>query len=181
MLQLYMLASCAIALVAVVRMVGVRKNDLAARFDLEESHRHMERLSYSDPLTGAWNRRYLALRFDAMVERNAESGRQSWFVLLDVDRFKHINDTLGHDAGDRVLQQLVGDFSAVLRGDELLVRMGGDEFALVLQGLHPAARLAAVARATRERGWPDGQPGSITLSVGLTRVDHDVPHDLETV
>ncbi|HVL59570.1 MAG TPA: GGDEF domain-containing protein [Burkholderiaceae bacterium] len=171
-LQFFMLAACLVSLVLVMRTVSVRKHDMVARFELERSRRRLELLSYQDPLTGAWNRRYLTQNFDAVAERNRQAGDEGWFAVLDIDHFKRINDTYGHDYGDRMLQALCRAFHATATADELVVRLGGDEFALLLRGPAAPERVAAAIAdfqrdAVQHSRRDDPIPG---VSVGLARI-----------
>ena len=168
-LQFLMLSAAAISLTLVVRSVRSRKQQIEAHFDLERSHEEMQRLSLQDQLTGLWNRRYLAAHFDADVARIHAEGGDCHFVLFDIDRFKRVNDDHGHANGDQILQCVASHYSAVLRAGEVMVRMGGDEFAMLLAGSDVAGRLAraaaALQRHTRELGL--GGPDGPTVSGGL--------------
>ena len=90
--------------------------------------------SLTDELTGLGNRRYLFQVLDDFFARDVEArdGRQLAFLFVDLDRFKEINDSFGHPAGDELLRQLAVRFSSSLRQSDLIVRIGGDEFAVVL-------------------------------------------------
>ena len=106
------------------------------RYSLERK-RLEQRLIYladHDPLTGVLNRR----RFEEAVDRaasRARRGRSSALMLFDVDGFKQVNDTLGHSAGDEVLSGLAHCIQQQLRAEDVLARVGGDEFAALLEGL----------------------------------------------
>ena len=168
-LQFLMLSAAAISLTLVVRSVSARKQQIAARFDLERSHEAMERLSLQDQLTGLWNRRYLHTHFDAIVERIHRAGFDCHFVLFDIDRFKSVNDSHGHAHGDYILQSVAASYGGVMRSGEVMIRLGGDEFALLLEGPDARARLfearASLQRHVRECGR--GEPNGSTVSGGL--------------
>ena len=170
-LQFLMLSAAAISLTLVVRSVGARKRQIEAHFDLERSHEEMERLSLQDQLTGLWNRRYLAAHFDAIVARMHSAGAECHFVLFDIDRFKSINDNHGHARGDEVLRRVASGYGSVLRPGEVLVRMGGDEFAMLLSGADAPARLVQAADSLREARDPGiGPAGGPTVSGGSVRI-----------
>ena len=85
-----------------------------------------------DPLTGVFNRRYFREAIELEVERSRRSGRPIGFLLIDVDRFKQINDTYGHQTGDVVLREVALFLKGQVRATEMVVRYGGDEFLIVL-------------------------------------------------
>jgi diguanylate cyclase (GGDEF)-like protein/PAS domain S-box-containing protein len=85
-----------------------------------------------DPLTGVFNRRYFREAIELEVERSRRSGRPIGFLLIDVDRFKQINDTYGHQTGDVVLREVALFLKDQVRASEMVVRYGGDEFLIVL-------------------------------------------------
>ena len=120
-----------------MRNVKLRKHDIAAQHDLVVAHDRIVDLSNRDPLTGAWNRRYFDHEFDAYLEQCRKKQSQFHFMLLDADDFKTINDACGHEAGDRVLTNIGKAFSGVLAENGMLVRMGGDEFAVLFADLDP--------------------------------------------
>jgi diguanylate cyclase (GGDEF)-like protein len=89
--------------------------------------------AFYDPLTKLPNRVHLIDRLEVSVARAADSGRQFALLLLDLDRFREVNDTLGHEAGDALLAETGARLTEVLRGEMLLARLGGDEFAVVTE------------------------------------------------
>lgn len=166
-LQVFMLTAGAVSLTLVARGANVRKADIRARFDLESAHRELERLSREDPLTGAWNRRFLESEFPALLERLRKAQHNGYFALLDLDHFKQLNDTCGHAHGDRVLQLVGQVFREHVAETGHLVRTGGDEFTLLTEGEDPEPTIAEAVEAVREAagGGPGAPPFSI--SVGL--------------
>ncbi|MBG6181975.1 putative bifunctional diguanylate cyclase/phosphodiesterase [Arthrobacter sp. CAN_A1] len=113
-------------------------------------HRLLHSMARTDELTGLPNRR--ALHADA--PRLLDGGDQGSILLLDLDRFKNVNDGLGHEAGDLLLQQVSGRLRALLRPSDLLVRLGGDEFAVVLPKVDRNAALATAGRIRDEISRP---------------------------
>jgi len=99
---------------------------------LKESEKHLEHLAHHDNLTGLPNR----LRFTANLEQAIESAKRHTqkvaLLFLDVDRFKHINDTLGHDIGDKLLIEFSKRLKNCVRAEDTVARLGGDEFTIVL-------------------------------------------------
>jgi diguanylate cyclase (GGDEF)-like protein len=142
-----------------------------ANAELASLNERLERLANTDMLTGLANRRYLLQRFAeswALAERN---DRPLSCILLDIDRFKSVNDTYGHAAGDCVLQRLADTADQCRRKCDILGRFGGEEFCIICPetDLDGAVSLAerlrcAVAQASCE---VDGAEISITVSLGV--------------
>lgn len=99
---------------------------------LQAALRELEQLSVTDPLTGLWNRRHFMQVLPKELERHARSGRPLSLLVVDLRSLKQVNDTYGHQAGDRALQQAAQVFRDRLRSSDLAFRIGGDEFALLL-------------------------------------------------
>lgn len=181
-LQFLMISSAVISLALVARAVVVRKAHLEARFSLTASNEELFRLSNQDALTGSWNRRFLEEHFDAFVSRAAASGVDFCLGVVDVDKFKELNDVHGHACGDRVLQRLVKVLAAALGDDEYVVRMGGDEFVLLMKGYNTRQRLERALQALKVR--PEGIPALAVMpdvSIGLARVSAGTPASLHEV
>ena len=124
---------------------------LIAAFDVTDRNRAEAKAAYlahHDQLTGLANRAYLHLRLRETFERGA--GAPSLAILLvDLDRFKLVNDTLGHFSGDKLLQEAAGRMRAALGGQDFVARLGGDEFAVVT-GVTDVAELGQLAEALIE-------------------------------
>src|SRR5262249_41545290 len=106
----------------------------------------IRRLAYRDSLTGLPNRALFHDRV-AQVLRGAQRNKQNAAVLMmDLDRFKDINDALGHQFGDQVLQEVAGRLEATLRASDTVARLGGDEFAVLLPGADADAAIATAAK-----------------------------------
>lgn len=131
------------------------------------------RLAVTDPLTGLHNRRYALPHLSRVADQAQKTGQQFAVMILDLDRFKSINDTLGHSAGDGVLVEVARRLDANLREGDLVARIGGEEFLVVMPETSlGAARVTAerLCRAIeREPIEPGGghAPVSITISIGL--------------
>jgi diguanylate cyclase (GGDEF)-like protein len=143
----------------------------AVAFTFRAMSRQRQRLaqlktqSERDPLTNAWNRRGLA----SFLSRHPAASAS--VIVVDADHFKRINDTYGHEGGDRVLQELAKRLQATIRSEDLVARTGGEEFVLVLPGApRPVAeRLAQrILSSMRERPFDVGraEPVPVTVSVG---------------
>lgn len=108
-----------------------------------EAERTAHQLAYHDPLTGLPNRLLLQQRLEQAVASASGTGGHVGLLILDVDNFKLINDTLGHDAGDALLCTFATRLETALRPDDLVARLGGDEFAVVLMGVASEQELHA--------------------------------------
>ena len=105
-----------------------------------------ERLALHDPLTGLPNRRLLADRLERAVVLSRRSSKHVALMILDVDRFKEVNDTLGHDRGDALLTEVAERLASVLRDEDTVARLGGDEFAVLAPTVGSVADAEALAR-----------------------------------
>ena len=123
-----------------------------------------------DPLTGLATREVLAAEGPRLITEVQQSGRQAGLLLLDLDGFKAVNDTLGHHAGDRVLVEIGQRARALTAGEDLAVRLGGDEFALLIAAPDAAALKQRTEDLLSELSQPirlDEVSWSITPSIGL--------------
>ena len=145
------------------------------RYSLErkELEQQLVRLASHDPLTGILNRRMFEEAMDRAIAR-ARRGIPSVLLLFDVDHFKLVNDTLGHAAGDDVLVGIVQLVQEQLRTEDILGRMGGDEFAALFEG-SPLLEAEAIAERLRQvvEGFTLSRnlATSPTLSIGLVEID----------
>ncbi|UFN50368.1 GGDEF domain-containing protein [Roseomonas sp. OT10] len=133
----------------------------------------------TDPLTGVLNRRALMALAGPALERPRRQGEPSSLVMLDLDHFKRINDGHGHAAGDAVLQQLGAVLRSASRGRDIIARVGGEEFVLLLpgEGVDGARSVAERLREDVARliPHPGGEGHRITLSAGLAAIGPGEP------
>ena len=118
--------------------------------DVTEDHRaqrRIETLAFNDGLTGLGNRAQFQREFAAAVAHARSTGQGLGLVMIDVDHFKAVNDTLGHDTGDILLRSLAGSMERAFRDADTLVRLGGDEFAVIVGGVHDEAALRRPRRS----------------------------------
>jgi diguanylate cyclase (GGDEF)-like protein/PAS domain S-box-containing protein len=143
---------------------------VAAAIAAADAQEELARLATTDPLTGLANRRAFEARLAEEIAR-ARDGRPLSLVALDLDHFKDVNDTFGHDVGDAVLRELAVRMRAAARAADVVARVGGEEFAWLLPGCtarqaHAAAeRLRAAVETT-----PFGVAGVRTLSAGVAQL-----------
>ncbi len=142
--------------------------------ELQRANEALEQLSITDSLTRLHNHRFFQDQFTREAKRSERSGSPLCLVLIDIDDFKSLNDSLGHAAGDTVLEGIASVMSSVLRDTDILCRYGGEEFALLSPGtdLSGAISLAekiriAVAESDYGVAGPEG-PVRITVSIGVT-------------
>ena len=126
-----------IALVVLFNVYAVSQAILVKRLrrQLAEKQGHsdlLRNLAMVDPLTGLYNRRFAEQRLAAEVARSERKGHPLTVLTLDLNSFKQINDTFGHPAGDQVLQEFAARLNKIIRGADLAVRLGGDEFLVLL-------------------------------------------------
>ena len=126
-----------ITLIVLFNMYSIYQEVLIKRLrrQLLEKQDHsyiLRNLAMLDPLTGLYNRRFAEQRLAAEVSRSERRGHPLTVMTLDLNDFKHINDTYGHLAGDQVLQEFASRLNKVIRGSDLAVRLGGDEFLVLL-------------------------------------------------
>lgn len=118
-------------------------------FKLNEKQAELEKIAHHDTLTGLPNRHHLSGRLRQVLAQAQRKGTQVGLLFMDLDGFKRINDTLGHEAGDEVLRQVAKRFGAVVRGSDTLARIGGDEFVVLLSDLGADAEETVSSVATK--------------------------------
>jgi diguanylate cyclase (GGDEF)-like protein/PAS domain S-box-containing protein len=142
--------------------------------DVTERRALRERLAYAaihDPLTGLPNRELFMDRLEMALRRSARGGHRVAVIFLDLDRFKLINDSLGHDVGDQVLAAVAGRLAAVMRTSDTLARFGGDEYTVLCDDIGDESDAVEVAqRLVVAMGQPLGLATGevfVSLSVGI--------------
>jgi two-component system, cell cycle response regulator len=140
---------------------------------LRDNVQYSMELAITDPLTGLFNRRYMESHVGTLIDRSAARGKSLSVLILDVDYFKSINDSYGHDAGDDVLREFAERLKASIRGIDLACRYGGEEFVVVMPDTDLGIA-AMVAERIRRRiaGEPFPIEGGkrtieVTISVGI--------------
>jgi diguanylate cyclase (GGDEF)-like protein/PAS domain S-box-containing protein len=130
-------------------------------------------LAHHDPLTGLPNRSTLLVRVGQVLEVARKGGRNIALLFLDIDDFKQVNDSMGHDVGDRFLQSVAGRLKDCTRSCDVVARLGGDEFVMVLWDCG-AEEAAVVAGKIIASGFGiDGSPSLINSSIGISLYPKD--------
>jgi len=154
--------------------------------DIVEARERIAALAYSDPLTGLANRTGFGPALEHAVRRARRNSTQLAALYLDLDGFKQVNDTYGHETGDRLLIEVAARLRHTLRASDQVARFGGDEFVVVLEDMPgpPEVELVAgklIAEIARPYGiLPDGGACRVTASVGVSLfpADADSPREL---
>ena len=162
-------------------VVGEKTNVLEDM--VRERTEKLERLAYLDPMTEIWNRRGFAEAFAKEQNRASRSKKQAGILLVDMDRFKSINDMHGHQAGDQAIIEAATRISGVLRNYDICARWGGDEF-IVLVGDVTKATLSLMANKlllavnAQPMVLPSGRKLELTVTIGGSLVsEHDLLGD----
>ncbi|AMQ90181.1 EAL domain-containing protein [Marinobacter sp. LQ44] len=144
---------------------------------LKAAQSELHRLAFYDPLTGLANRQLFRDRLNHVVRRSRRSGEPAALMFLDLDGFKRINDTLGHDAGDELLKQVALWLEGCVREEDSVARLGGDEFVVLLSqisGPDAAGKVAeSILRRLCQRIRLNDHEVGITVSIGITMIPHD--------
>ncbi|MFT6286818.1 MAG: diguanylate cyclase (GGDEF)-like protein [Alcanivorax sp.] len=140
-------------------------------FAVSRHSRQLKDMALTDPLTGAYNRRYFEEQVRQSLDIWRRYQRPSTLLLMDIDHFKHVNDSFGHGVGDQSLKLLVNLIASRIRGVDTLCRYGGEEFAVLLSetSARHGVRLAEELRSRVEESelLPEG---TLTISVGVTDI-----------
>ena len=144
---------------------------------VKESQRKMEQLAYFDTLTGLANRTFFRMQLRKSMAL-AERGHYAFALFyFDLDEFKRINDTLGHNAGDQLLVEVANRLKQRLRAEDTIARLGGDEFAILLSGIEHQEHATQVANTIQKTLNEPIQLGSneviISASIGITMAPYD--------
>lgn len=133
----------------------------------------LERDAIEDPLTGSYNRRYLESKLDEEIGRAARLNKPLSAVMIDLDHFKHVNDTYGHDVGDKVLRHVCSLIMASVRANDTVIRYGGEEFVVIAPDCDDddASALGERMRAKIAESaldLPNGEHLVVTASLGVS-------------
>jgi diguanylate cyclase (GGDEF)-like protein len=148
--------------------------------DQKEAERRLRNLATSDHLTGLANRALFTEQLDQVVAEARRTGRSVTVLFCDLDRFKEVNDRHGHAVGDAVLVQIAERLCAILRADDFVARVGGDEFVIICGGADEPDALGALAdrliaavhepidvTGPGDDGHPAGQPARVRVGISI--------------
>ena len=156
-------------------------DDVSVRRKVEaqllEKQQHLDHLAHHDQLTGLPNRHFLAAHLPTAIEEARQTCAIMAVLFLDLDRFKHINDSRGHETGDKLLKAVAQRIRATVRTEDVVVRMGGDEFIVVLKSVRSSGQVNETAgRINEALSAPvpvDGRPLVTTVSIGVSLYPRD--------
>jgi diguanylate cyclase (GGDEF)-like protein/PAS domain S-box-containing protein len=163
------------------RLVSYLMRDLSerkkAQSQLLANQQRLDKLANHDHLTGLPNRLFLQAHLPQAIARCQESSTMLAVLFLDLDRFKHINDSRGHEVGDKLLQEIAKRVRAAVRPSDVVIRMGGDEFVVVLHKVNAPDEVAiAATRINEVLSAPvmiDGRALVATVSIGVSMFPRD--------
>ena len=139
---------------------------------LMRQQRILDHMAHHDLLTELPNRAYFLERLHEVTTRTRDSGEQTAIFFIDLDRFKEINDSLGHTLGDRVLEVVADRLRLSIRDEATIARIGGDEFTLLIEGASSMERLGEIARKVidllQEPMYVEGHELYVTSSIGIS-------------
>ncbi len=174
-----------VSLPVLIAVVGIALAALLAALVLiwsrNERMQELRRQASQDPLTGLKNRRRFEEDLQTELARSRREGGEGALLMLDLDNFKRVNDTLGHPVGDRVIADIAGVLRSRMRTTDVVARLGGDEFAVVLPHCDPAeARIVGeeIGNAIREHAPDEEAVPPITVSVGIAMFGPSIATDL---
>ena len=160
------------------RTLAAREQELRdSREQIQRQAERLHTLSMADALTGLYNRRYMESHLATLVEQATTRGKALTALVLDIDYFKAVNDTHGHDAGDDVLREFAARIRKAIRGIDLACRLGGEEFVVIMPDTDMAVATIVAERLRRriasepfsiDRG---AKALDVTISIGLATLD----------
>ncbi|MBX5461335.1 MAG: EAL domain-containing protein [Steroidobacteraceae bacterium] len=162
-------------------VLAITMSDVTLRRKIEsqllEKQQHLDHLAHHDQLTGLPNRHYLAAHLPEAIADARRTGSSLAVLFLDLDRFKHINDSRGHEVGDQLLKTVAQRIRSTVRTEDVVVRMGGDEFIVVLKNVKtPKLVNDTAVRINEALAAPvvvDGRPLVTTVSIGVSLYPRD--------
>lgn len=160
--QTLMLGGCVAALIALTLVIALFRN----LRKLADTQRALWKEAHEDALTALPNRRLLAQHLEGM--RRGKDNSEGAIFFIDLDRFKYVNDSLGHACGDELLQQVAARLRALFRKTDIVARIGGDEFVIAVEDADSESAAALAQRIIRDIGDPFELGGQNTAQIGAS-------------
>jgi len=158
-------------------MIEIIAAQVAIKIDLAHSHEQIQQMAITDPLTGIANCRAFQRGFTAMYERACRRSGPFSLIICDIDLFKRVNDTYGHPFGDQVIQQVASQLNEVVRTGDLAARIGGEEFAILLEDTRLSGALDVAERLRKKVEklslFFQGEVVPVTISLGVAEFPRD--------
>lgn len=162
-------------------VLAIAVHDVTIRRKVEshllEKHQELDHLAHHDQLTGLPNRLYLQAHLPVAIEEARKINTVLAVLFLDLDRFKHVNDSRGHETGDKLLKTVATRIRSTMRAEDVVVRMGGDEFVVILKDVKGVEQVnEAAGRINHALSAPmivDGRTLVTTVSIGVALYPHD--------
>jgi diguanylate cyclase (GGDEF)-like protein/PAS domain S-box-containing protein len=171
----------------IVRTEELARTNDKLRHEIHErvkAQHELTHLATHDPLTGLPNRALFNEHLEIMVNNAGRHGRQVALLFIDLDGFKAINDTYGHDTGDRLLQTVSGRMRECIRKEDILARMGGDEFTILLGDINESSNATAIAQkliaAINKPVHLNSHQCCVSASIGISLFPHSA-HEPDTL
>lgn len=162
-----------------------RSKEFALRMELGSQKEKLQHMAYYDMLTGLPNRTMFYSLYPLAIAKGRQGNTRVVLMMIDLNHFKEINDTYGHDTGDQVLRHAGELLSASVRGEDLAVRLGGDEFVIVIQNIQKEEEIDSISKRIVDAFVNQapieisGQAYKVSASIGVTviRPDDDLSAD----
>jgi len=154
--------------------------------ELEDSKNKLKEMTLRDPLTNLYNRRYFESVIDELMSLTIRVKESLCLIMLDIDKFKNINDNYGHDIGDEVLKKLADNLLCLLRQSDVITRIGGEEFAIVfpntsIDGAYKTSEKIRKAVENLEIKIKENILISFTVSIGIAVFDENIDKDVHSI
>ncbi|WP_042149591.1 bifunctional diguanylate cyclase/phosphodiesterase [Paucisalibacillus sp. EB02] len=166
----------------VFKQMVVLSRDISLRKNYEDKLKYF---AYHDTLTGIPNRRYFNIKLKQALDAYESTGEKFAIIIMDLDHFKSINDTFGHDIGDKAISEFSLRVGKKIRSIDTLARLGGDEFVLLLRGVETKEQVIKVADsiidAVQEPWKIDDAKFVTTTSIGISLLNKDKPNTFESL
>ena len=152
--------------------------------ELKEQHEELKLLASTDPMTGLYNRRYFHKTSEPLIDLAKRDKTETSIILIDIDKFKNINDTYGHQVGDNIIISLGKQLENFTRKSDIICRFGGEEFIILLPktSIDGAAIISEKIRENIQNNivyLDDNKKLSFTISIGVSKVNNDKDEDID--